>query len=97
MFKIWILLYHGCPLLWKLQLQTEIALWSIESKYIVLSSGLWEFIPIMRTSKEMKENGFPIGDVGSSVYNQVFEDNSGALKMAKVHKYCPCTKCMNVK
>ena len=89
--------YYGCPLLWKLQLQTEIALSSTESEYIGLSSGLREVIPIMRTLKEMKVNGFPIVNVNSDVHCRVFEDNSGALEMAKVHKYRPRTKHMNVK
>ena len=89
--------YYGCPLLWKSQLQTEIALSSTESEYIGLSSGLREVIPIMRTLKEMKVNGFPIVNVNSDVHCRVFEDNSGALEMAKVHKYRPRTKHINVK
>ena len=93
----YVIMYHGCPLLWKSQLQTEIALSSTESEYIGLSSGLREVIPIMRTLAEMKEYGIPIGNVNSNVYCRVFEDNSGALEMAKVHKYRPRTKHMNVK
>ena len=93
----YIILYNGCPLLWKSQMQTEIALSSTESEYIGISSGLRDVIPIMRTLTEMKERGFPIGRVDSDVFCRVFEDNSGALEMAKVHKYRPRTKHMNVK
>ena len=93
----YVVMYHGCPLLWKSQLQTEIALSSTESEYVGISNGLRDTIPIMRTLNEMKTNGFPIQEVGNKVYCRVFEDNSGALEMAKVHKYRPRTKHMNVK
>ena len=79
--------YKGCPILCKSQLQNEIALSSTESEYIGISSGLRDVIPIMRTLVEMKEFGIPISHTTSQVYCQVFEDNSGALEMAKVHKY----------
>ena len=93
----YVIMYNGCPILWKSQMQTEIALSSTESEYIGISSGLRDVIPIMCTLKEMKAHGFPIGKVDSDVFCRVFEDNSGALEMAKVHKYRPRTKHMNVK
>ena len=52
--------YAGCPLLWKSQLQTEIALSSTESEYTGLSYALRDAIPIMQLLKEMKKRGFPI-------------------------------------
>ena len=42
----YIILYYGCPLIWKSQLQTEIALSSTESKYTGLSYALCEDIPL---------------------------------------------------
>ena len=36
----YIILYYGCPLIWKSQLQTEIALSSMESEYTGLSYAL---------------------------------------------------------
>ena len=93
----YVVTYNGCPLMWKSQLQTEIALSSTESEYVGISCGLRDVIPIMRTLEEMKSLGFPIGCVDSKLYCRVFEDNSGALEMAKVHKYRPRTKHMNVK
>ena len=47
--------------------------------------------------KEMKRYGIPIGCTQSTVRCRVFEDNSGAIEMAKVHKYRPRTKHINVK
>jgi hypothetical protein len=89
--------YAGCPLLWKSQLQTEIALSSTESEYTGLSYALRDTIPIMQLLKEMKEVGFPIVSPQARVHCHVFEDNSGALEMAKIHKYRPRTKHLNVR
>jgi hypothetical protein len=43
----YIINYAGCPLLWKSQLQTEVALLSTESKYTGLSYALRDAIPVM--------------------------------------------------
>ena len=93
----YIISYGGCPLLWKSQMQTEIALSSTESEYTGLSYALRDAIPIIELLKELKENGFPINRSQASVHCRVFEDNSGAIEMAKVHKYRPRTKHLNVR
>jgi hypothetical protein len=93
----YIIMYKGCPLLWKSQLQGEICLSSSESEYTGLSYALREVIPIMELIKEMKKKHFPIGQTTPKVHCKVFEDNSGALEMAQVHKYRPRTKHLNVK
>jgi hypothetical protein len=90
-------MYEGAPLLWKSQLQSEIALSSTESEYIGISYALREVIPIMELLKEMKQLEFPILGTTPKVHCKVFEDNSGALEMAKTHKYRPRTKHLNVK
>jgi hypothetical protein len=78
----YIIQYAGCPLIWKSQLQTEIAMSSTESEYTGLSFALRDAIPIMELLKEMKSMGFPIESSQAQVHCHVFEDNSGALKMA---------------
>ena len=93
----YIINYAGCPLLWKSQLQTEIAMSSTESEYTGLSYALRDAIPIMELLKEMKRKGYPIRTAEAKVHCRVFEDNSGALEMAKIHKYRPRTKHLNVK
>jgi hypothetical protein len=90
-------MYKGCPLIWKSQFQTEIALSSTENEYNGLSYVLHKVIPIMELLKEMKGFGFPIQKTRLRVHCKVFEDYSGALlEMAKNHKYCPRTKHINV-
>mmetsp|Transcript_39616 Transcript_39616/g.95738 ORF Transcript_39616/g.95738 Transcript_39616/m.95738 type:complete len:82 (+) Transcript_39616:234-479(+) len=49
----------------------------------------------MNLFKEMTEHGIPLGDNGTKVHCKVFEDNSGALEIAKVHKFRPRTKHLN--
>ena len=93
----YIIMYEGCPLIWKSQLQTEVALSSTESEYIGISYALREVIPIMELLKEMKHLDFPISKSKPKIHCKVFEDNSGALEMAKTHKYRPRTKHLNVK
>jgi hypothetical protein len=79
-------MYAGCPLLWGSKLQKLIALSSMEAKYYALSTATCEVIPIMELAKEMKHNGFDIGATQPKVHCKVFEDNSGALEIAMVHK-----------
>ena len=47
------------PLIWKSQLQAEIALSSTEREYPRLSYALHESIPFMSLLDELKECGFP--------------------------------------
>jgi hypothetical protein len=93
----YIIRYAGCPLLWKSQLQTEVALSSTESEYTGLSYALREAIPVMEILKEMKIRKFPVVTEKPTIRCRVFEDNSGALEMANVHKFRPRTKHLNVK
>ena len=87
--------FAGCPIVWKSQLQTEIALSSTESEYTGLSYALREAIPIMNLFQEMIDNGIPIESSQAKVHCKVFEDNTGALEIAKVHKFRPRTKHLN--
>jgi len=93
----YIIMYEGAPILWKSQLQTEIALSSTESEYIGISYALREVIPLMELLREMKKLKFPILSEVPKIHCKLFEDNSGALEMAKTHKYRPRTKHLNVK
>ena len=93
----YIIKFMGCPIVWKSQLQQEIALSSTESEYTGLSYALRDAIPIMHLVTEMHTLGFITMYSKPKVYCHIYEDNSGALEMAKVHKYRPRTKHLNVK
>ena len=88
-------LYYGCPLIWKSQVQTEIALSSTDSEYTRLSYALREAIPLMSLLDELKEHGFPVDQTKATIQCKVFEDNSGAIEIATNHKWRPQTKHLN--
>ena len=64
-------------------MQTKIALPSTESEYTGLSYALREAIPIMRLLREFKQRVFTSEEPITKIHCKVYEDNSGALEMAK--------------
>jgi hypothetical protein len=89
--------YAGCPIVWASKLQTETALSSTESEYMALSQTLREVLPLLRLVKELSAAGFDLSTATTRIHCKVFEDNSGALEMARTPKMCPRTKHMNLK
>jgi hypothetical protein len=65
----------------------EITLSSTESEYTGLSYALRDSIPMMNLLDEMKQFGFPVFGEKQTDHCRVYEDNSGALAMAKELKY----------
>jgi hypothetical protein len=61
-----------------------------------MSQSLRDVIPIMGLLQEMREQNFNVLYTEPYVYCKVFEDNSGALEMARLPKLCPRTKHINV-
>jgi hypothetical protein len=93
----YVIKYVGCPILWASKLQTEISLSSTESGYIALSQALREVTPIISLLKELNANGFNINSTTPKIMCHVFEDNDGALEMARTPKLRPRTKHINIK
>jgi hypothetical protein len=91
------IIYAGCPILWASQMQTEIALSSTEIEFIGISCALRTATPMMESMKELLQQGFNIRSARPQVHCRVFEDNSGALEIAKVQKMRPRTKHINIK
>jgi hypothetical protein len=89
--------YANCPIVWSSKLQTEIALSSTESEYVSLSQSLREVFPLMRLVTELALAGFQLNTETPRIHCKVFEDNSGALEMARTPKMRPRTKHMNLK
>ncbi len=82
-------MFAGCPIVRASQLQTEISLSSTESEVTGLSYALRSAIPMMRLINELNKNGFRVPNVGPKVHCKVFEDNSGAIEIARVPKVRP--------
>jgi hypothetical protein len=88
----WIVFYAGCPIIWASKLQTQVALSTTEAEYISLSSSLRDVIPIMSLISEIKSRGIDVPCTQPYVYCKLFEDNSGALELARLPKMRPRTK-----
>ena len=92
-----VILFAGCPLIWGSRLQTEIALSTTEAEYIALSTALRETIPLINLLQELKDMKFIDEAKAPIIHCKAFEDNSGALELAKSPKMRPRTKHINIK
>jgi hypothetical protein len=92
----WIVSYPGCPVIWASKLQTQVALVTTEAEYIAMSQSLQDVLPIMFLVQEICKKGFQVISTKPYVYCKVFEDNSGALELARLPKLRPRTKHINV-
>ena len=92
----WIIFYAACPIIWASKLQTQVALSTTEAEYIAMSMALRDVIPLLELIKEMRERKFDIVNTQPYVYCKVFEDNSGALELARLPRLRPRTKHINV-
>jgi hypothetical protein len=52
-----VIMYHGCSIIWASKLQTECALSSTEAEVIALSQSMREILPLMWLLKEIKKKG----------------------------------------
>jgi hypothetical protein len=92
----WIIFYTGCPISWASKLQSQIALSTTKAKYIAMSQALCDVIPVMNLLQETREQHFKVICIEPYVYYKVFEDNAGALELARLPKLRPRTKHINV-
>jgi hypothetical protein len=82
---------------WASKLQTEIALSSTESEYNCLSEAAREVIELMGLMKEVKEKMCDNTVMIPTIKCTMFEDNEGAIALAKYPKIRPRTKHINSK
>ena len=93
----YVISYAGCPMHWASKMQTEIALSTTEAEYIALSQSMREVLPIMWLLQEAHDHGIPVLTNPPKIHCKVFEDNAGAIEIAKVPKMRPRTKHLNIK
>jgi hypothetical protein len=91
------ILYAGCPIVWSSKMQTEIALSTTEAEYIALSTAMRDVIPIKQLFDEMRDHKFLVPYSTPALRCTVFEDNSGALELARAPKMRPRTKHIAIK
>jgi hypothetical protein len=92
-----IIFYAGCPITWTSKLQTEIALSATEAEYIALSQSLREVTALFRILREIKDIHPTINYCVPQIHCTAFEDNEGAIEMARCPKMRPRTKHLNIK
>ncbi len=92
----WIIFYAGYPVSWASNLQSQVALSTSEAKYIPMSQSLCGVIPVMNLLEKMREQDFQVICTESHMHCKVFENNSGALELARLPKLCLRTKHINV-
>jgi hypothetical protein len=87
----------NCPLIWVSKLQTEIALSTTEAEYIALSQSLRDLIPMRRLLDEASKGLRLEVNKTAVVHSTVFEDNNGALAIARSPRMTPRTKHIAIK
>jgi hypothetical protein len=93
----YVLTLANCPLLWVSKLQTEIALSTMEAEYIALSQSMRDLIPVRRMVKTVCDILLGENKYTARMYSKVFEDNNGALQLARAPRITPRTKHYGVK
>jgi hypothetical protein len=92
-----IITYTGCPITWGSKIQREAALSLTESEYIAMSESFRVLLPMMDLLEEAKTMGVPMQMGAPAIHCKTFEDNSGALQLARLPKMRPGTRHINVK
>ena len=72
----------GCPVIWKSQLQGEIALSTTHAEYVALSQCMRIVLPFRAMIKEALEIIKVKSDISTTFKTTVFEDNMGAFYLA---------------
>ena len=94
----YIITYGACPIVWASKLMQEVALSTAEAEYAAISMSLRDVIFLMQVLEETKaELGWQTNEEVPKVHCKLFEDNSGALEMARLPKMRPRTKHLCVK
>jgi len=88
----YIIKYAGCPIVWSSKLQTTIALSTTEAEYMALSMACREVIYLINLTDELREQGVDLVNKQPQITCQVYEDNAGAIELAKLPKLRPRTK-----
>ncbi len=99
--------FCGCPVTWCSKLLTEIALSTIESEYIALSTATRDILPLRRILHDIAQDSFisfPSGHSNSTITtstlqpSKVYEDNNACIVLATTEpNFKPRTKHISLK
>ena len=91
----WVIMYARCPITWSSKLQTLMALSTMETEYVALSSALRDQIPIMQLLKEVIARGIDEKFTSPCMHCMAFQDNGGAIELVRLPKIRPRMKHIN--
>jgi hypothetical protein len=92
----YIIKLSGCLVIWKSQLETEIALSTLEAEYSALSLALRTLVPLLRLLKEVATVVDLPPAVVATILAEAFEDNQDCLALATNHRSTSRTKYFHV-
>jgi hypothetical protein len=82
----------NCPTIWKSTLQTHISLSTLEAEYSALSFALKAFLPVKWLLEEIVDGLDLPMEVDTTIQARAFEDNQGALILARDQRITNRTK-----
>jgi len=88
----YVIMLSGCPLIWKSQLQTHVSVSTLEAEYCALSFALKTLLPMKRLLLELMDALQVDDELSTSVQARAFEDNQGALILARDQRLTNRTK-----
>jgi hypothetical protein len=77
-----IVMIANCPVIWKSKLQSEIALSTMESEYIALSTACRDLLPLQDLVKEVAAACGAEEGKNISIMSTIYEDNEPCKKLA---------------
>ena len=72
----------GCPISWTNRLQSEIALSTMESKYVAMNMAMKDLILLQRIVKTIVKAVGLDSEIQATIKSEVWKDNAGALILA---------------
>jgi hypothetical protein len=88
----YVLMLANCPLLWVSKMQSKIAASTMEAEYVDLSQSIHDLIPMKRMTSLVCDTVFGNGNYMTCMHSKIFEDNNGALQLARSPRITPRTK-----
>ena len=80
----YVILAFGCPVVWRSNLQSEIALSTMEAEYIAFSTACKDLIPVVGIIRELSKTVDLNDGFVANLHIKIHEDNVGALTLAKM-------------
>jgi hypothetical protein len=84
--------FANYPIVWSSKLQTTIALSTTKAEYMAMSMAAGEVIFLITLTDELCKEGVELIKAQSTIQVNIFEDNAGAIELAKLPKLCSRTK-----